>query len=65
MSGLPVDHLKRQHPAFIIGCARKQEKPKDSEQETRLAKEDGKSTGLCRNVVERLFGWFMEEEIKP
>ena len=47
-----------------IGCVSKREKWKDSEQETRLAKQDGKCTGICRNDVERLFGWFMEEVIK-
>lgn len=49
MLRLAVDNPECQHWAFIIDLASKREKLKDSEQETRLAKEDGKSIGIFSN----------------
>lgn len=50
-----MDNLECQRQGFIIDLAGKKEKLNDSEQETRLAKGDGKSTGICRNDVEIQF----------
>lgn len=55
MLDLAVDNLECQHKAFIIDLASKKKKMKDSEQEDRLAKEDGKSTAIFRNDVEKPF----------